>query len=86
MVFPEINDKNRIVDIYAGSTFTFVKTSQNEVYSFGMNDCFQLGIEKVMKVFKKKKFINRSSKVIIVVTQNRDSRIGEFEFSKPRKI
>ena len=64
--FEEFNKKTVIVDIFAGSTFTFFKTSDNEVFSCGINDCFQLGIEKVLKVFKKKKYINRSNKVIIV--------------------
>lgn len=46
-----------------------------------MNDCMQLGIERVMKVFeKKKKYLNRSN------SKYRDIRMGELEFSKPCKL
>jgi alpha-tubulin suppressor-like RCC1 family protein len=32
-----------IVDVFAGSTFTFFKTSSGDVFSCGLNDCNQLG-------------------------------------------
>jgi hypothetical protein len=36
----------------------------NEIYSCGINDCLQLGIDRVMKVFQKKKYLNRADEVI----------------------
>ena len=45
-----------------------------------MNDCLQLGIDRVMKVFQKKKYINR------IVNFNYKRKLGEQEFSRPRKI
>jgi hypothetical protein len=44
-----------------------------------MNDCLQLGIDRVLKVFQKKKYLNRT------VELNR-RRLGEQEFSRPRRI
>lgn len=35
----------RIVRVYAGSTFTMFLTDQNELYACGMNDLGQLGID-----------------------------------------
>jgi hypothetical protein len=68
-----------VVDVWSGPTFSFFKTEKQEVFSCGMNDCLQLGIDRVMKIFMKKKYLNRT------VDHNR-KRLGEQEFSKPRKI
>lgn len=52
--------KEKVVDIFAGPTFSFFKTERSEVYSCGINDCLQLGIDRVLKVFQKKKYLNRT--------------------------
>ena len=44
-----------------------------------MNDCLQLGIDRALKVFQKKKYLNRTTEL------NR-RKVGEQEFSKPRQI
>jgi alpha-tubulin suppressor-like RCC1 family protein len=67
-----------VVDVFAGPTFSFFKT-EKEVYSCGMNDCLQLGIDRALKVFQKKKYLNRT-------TDLSKKKVGEQEFSKPRKI
>ena len=63
----DILDKNGkvvlIQQIYAGPTFTFFKSVTGELYSCGLNDYSQLGFEKVMKVFQKKKFISHTKNV-----------------------
>jgi alpha-tubulin suppressor-like RCC1 family protein len=68
-----------VVDVFAGPTFSFFKTERQEVFSCGMNDCLQLGIDRALKVFQKKKYLNRT------IELNR-RKVGEQEFSKPRKI
>ena len=48
------------MDIWAGPTSSFFKTESEQVFSCGMNDCLQLGIDRVVKIFQKKKYLNRS--------------------------
>lgn len=36
---------------------------EGEIYSCGLNDCNQLGIEKMMKIFHKKKYLGQEKKV-----------------------
>lgn len=69
----------RVVDLWAGPTFSFFKTEKEEVFSCGMNDCLQLGIDRVMKVFQKKKFLHRA-------LDHPRRRLGEQEFSRPRRL
>ena len=46
--------KEEIVKVFAGPTFSFFKTRTEKIYACGYNDCGQLGIGKVLKVYKKK--------------------------------
>lgn len=49
------------------------------MFSCGINDCLQLGIDRVLKVFQKKKYLNRT-------VEMGKKKLGEQEFSKPRRI
>lgn len=71
--------KEAVCDLWAGPTSSFFKTVGGEVFSCGYNDCLQLGIDRVLKILQKKKYLHR------VVDLNK-KKLGEQEFSKPRKL
>ena len=68
-----------IVDLWAGPTSSFFKSHKGSLFSCGYNDCLQLGIDRVLKILQKKKYLHR------VVDLNK-KKMGEEEFSKPRKL
>jgi len=46
---PKKHTISNVLDVSKEGHSTFVKTLSNEIYAFGNNDCYQLGIETVNK-------------------------------------
>lgn len=51
--------KDSVSDIWAGPTSSFFKTNKGVLFSCGYNDCLQLGIDRVLKILQKKKYLHR---------------------------
>lgn len=68
----------KIIDIAAGSTYSVFVTERREVFSCGLNDFHQIGIDKTVTVIEKRKD-SRSEKY-------KKQREGQLEFAVPNKL